>query len=294
MTSKNSHTKVREKTSPNMSTVAAIKKISTLKELKEAAKSLGVAGYSKFKKDEMEELREKAIEACEKGPKAPISNDPRHETKWTEEMVRGITTLSKLKELAKSLGLKNLGAIKKEDMETLADQVVDALLEGKAPVEKKSGGNEATPLSGPTRHQVTSEASITNLKKMAKSLGVAGFSAFKKETIEELREKILEKMDGGKKEEVDHEELKEEVDDVLLLVRAERGDDDLIVTVPAIEWELYFTEVAINPEKMADKINEVVEMVHQGTETKVTVKYQKEVRELDTKGCRVMLVSNFY
>ncbi len=283
-----------------MPSIAAIQKMTTLKELKDAAKELGVAGYSKVKKDEMEDLRVKVIEACEKGPKAPISNDPRHEVKWTEEMVRGIETLSKLKELAKSLGLKNLSAIKKEDMETLADQVIDALEAGKEPKSPKSPKEKKEVM--PTRHQVESEASITGLKKMAKALGVTGFSAYKKETIEELREKILEKMEAGGEKEVEKEVEKEDVKTVdrgvLLLVRAEDPDGDMVILVPPAQWEKYFAEVVGDHEKMADKINEVVEMVAEKTEGAITFTFQKEVvleiKPEELAGRRVVLASNYY
>ncbi len=113
--------------------------------------------------------------------------------------IKKITTLKDLKEAAKKWGVPGYSKAKKDEMEELRAKVAEACQKEKKE-EKK--GNEAIPLFGPTRSQVENEASITGLKKMAKAVGVTGFSAFKKETIEELRAKILEKMGDEVKEPV--------------------------------------------------------------------------------------------
>lgn len=279
-----------------MSSVAAIEKMSTLKDLKDAAKDLGVPGYSKYKKDDMEDLRAKVIEAFNKGKKsprpAPVSKSPLFEVKWTEEMVLGIETLSKLKELAKSLGIRNLANFKKENMEDLRDQVVDALAEGKAPEAPK----EKAASHAPTRHQVEGEESITKLKEMAKALGITGFSSYKKDTIEDLREKILEKMSNSPREVKEPAPAADR--GVILLVRAEDPDGDLIMVVSPAKWEEHFAAVVDDHEKMADKINEVAEMVAEQTNGEVTFTYQKDApREIKPEvlaGRRVFLTSNYY
>lgn len=167
----------------------------TLGGLKDIGKELKIKGYYRWNKATRNDAIRLILDAQSNIPSS--SSNTRNSDSNIDVSTMGITDLKKL---AKKLEIPRYNKYRKSTIEELRGIVIEMLKTRPIPVEKEEPVNEITSLN------------ITNLKKLAKRLGVPSYSKYKKGNIAELQRLVMEYSSPSQED--DEEQVEEVVDQV--------------------------------------------------------------------------------